>query len=88
MTWKRGFINRSSTLEHVRSGKIGDSPDNPIDALLIGAGPTGMSINMSWPQLMGIGMVSLRNLLRNDPPLSVIAIDRQDRPGGIWAGHM
>ena len=33
-------------------------------------------------------MVALRNLLRDDPPLSVIAVDRQKTPGGIWTGHI
>jgi hypothetical protein len=33
-------------------------------------------------------MVSLRNLLRDDPPLSVLAVERQAVPGGIWTGHI
>jgi cation diffusion facilitator CzcD-associated flavoprotein CzcO len=33
-------------------------------------------------------MVCLRNLLRNDPPLSVFAVERQAIPGGIWTGHI
>jgi cation diffusion facilitator CzcD-associated flavoprotein CzcO len=33
-------------------------------------------------------MVALRVLLRDDPPLSVLAIDRQEGPGGIWTGHI
>lgn len=35
-----------------------------------------------------LGMVCLRTLLRDDPPLSVMAIDRQGKPGGIWTGHI
>lgn len=34
------------------------------------------------------GMVALRTLLRDDPPLSVFAVERQERPGGIWTGHI
>ena len=33
-------------------------------------------------------MVSLRNLLRDEPPLSVLAVERQAGPGGIWTGHI
>lgn len=35
-----------------------------------------------------IGMVCLRNLLKNDPPLVVFAVERQAVPGGIWTGHI
>lgn len=34
------------------------------------------------------GIVALRTLLRNDPPLSVVAIDRQPGSGGVWRGHI
>lgn len=33
-------------------------------------------------------MVCLRNLLRNNPPLAVVAVERQNIPGGIWTGHI
>lgn len=29
-------------------------------------------------------MVALRNLLRDDPPLTVMAVERQATPGGLW----
>ncbi|KAJ5287792.1 hypothetical protein N7478_003478 [Penicillium angulare] len=63
-----------NTVDKVVSGDAGTSAENPIDALIIGAGPSGM--------------VSLRNLLRDEPPLSVLAIERQEGPGGIWTGHI
>jgi hypothetical protein len=33
-------------------------------------------------------MVCLRNLLRDQPPLSAIIVERQAVPGGIWTGHI
>ncbi|KAK5447956.1 hypothetical protein LTS15_009455 [Exophiala xenobiotica] len=65
---------KSPTVEQVCSGTAGSTEENPIDAVVIGAGPSGM--------------VALRVLLRDDPPLSVMAIDRQKGPGGIWTGHI
>ncbi|KAJ5544296.1 hypothetical protein N7513_007107 [Penicillium frequentans] len=67
-------ISLPTTVDKVVAGDAGTSVDNPIDALIIGAGPSGM--------------VSLRNLLRDDPPLSVLAVERQAVPGGIWTGHI
>ncbi|KAL6249203.1 hypothetical protein RBB50_004266 [Rhinocladiella similis] len=56
------------------SPAAGTSADEPMDALIIGMGPSGM--------------VCLRNLLRNNPPLAVVAVERQNIPGGIWTGHI
>ena len=37
---------------------------------------------------LSLGIVSLRTLLRDDPPLNVLAVERQSTPGGIWTGHI
>ncbi|KAJ5689988.1 hypothetical protein N7462_004380 [Penicillium macrosclerotiorum] len=73
MVLKKG-LTQSTTVDQVRAGSIGTSAESPIDALIIGTGPSGM--------------VCLRNLLRDDPPLAVMAVDRQAIPGGIWNGHI